>query len=106
MGTLNEATDSADVDAVFRAVGNHRRRQVLACLSEQHPRVLPDLAADVAAREQSTADVASATVDRVRVSLYHVHLPTLADAGLVRYDRDEGSVALREEARGLVEQLG
>lgn len=35
-----------------------------------------------------------AAVQRIRRSLYHVHLPKLVDANLLSYDRDEAVISL------------
>nr|WP_254767991.1 hypothetical protein [Salinilacihabitans rarus] len=92
-----------DLDALFRALADERRRTTLAVLSEQrHPIRLDTLARDVAAREAGEPErvVSGAAVDRVRVSLVHSHLPLLREAGLVTADEAdrlsyEGHPALR-----------
>lgn len=90
---LNEG--GADVESVFVALGNERRRHVLAALDDRAtPATLPDLARFVAARESGhdPTGVPAARYRSVRVTLWHVHLPKLAEAGLV--ERHEGGVSL------------
>jgi hypothetical protein len=71
------------------AVGRHRdRRRVLAALAIERPPVpVGRLAATLAA---TPGDDRSS--DRVRTALEHVHLPLLADADVVRFDRADGVV--------------
>lgn len=87
---------SADLDAIFGALADARRRTVLSVLADQyHPISVETLARDVAARAADTAerDVSQERVDEVRASLVHVHLPTLTNAGLVGYDTDSKRVS-------------
>lgn len=89
------ATDLSLDDAPVDVLTDRRRRRVLACLRERDaPMALADLARDVAARASnaSPADVSVDRARRVRIDLYHVHLPKLADAGLVAFDADERTV--------------
>ncbi|WP_222919053.1 hypothetical protein [Natrinema sp. SYSU A 869] len=98
--------DADNIDAVFEALTNDRRRMILTVLSDQyHPIATETLARDVAAREidASERDVSQEHVDKVLASLVHVHLPLLHDATLVGYDDDtdrvsyEGHPAVRTE---------
>ena len=86
-------------DTVFDILSNSRRRYVLYYLrQESEPIQLVDLAEHVAAWENET-DVESLREQerkRVYVSLYQTHIPKLADTGLVKYDKEAGTVALTE----------
>ena len=87
---------SEDLDALFGALADSRRRTVLSVLGNQyHPISVKTLARDVAAREADATerDVSEEKVDEIYTSLVHVHLPTLNDAGLVGYDADSGRVS-------------
>ena len=75
---------------VYAALGHDRRHRVLAVLVEVcTPIDVRALARHVAAREAevSPQSVRDKRVERVHVSLYHNHLPKLADVGLIEYDR-------------------
>lgn len=86
--------DADDWDAVLESIANDQRRAVLAVLQSRDGTVsLSDLAPSVTARTCESAP--KAAVDEVSVGLHHVALPALEDAGLVRYDGDEGTVAYR-----------
>lgn len=69
---------------------------------------LTALATAVARRELDDADVdyADAIVERVRRSLHHRHVPKLADAGLVEYDRTFDAVGLATDDAALEPLLG
>lgn len=75
-----------------RLLASERRRVTLDVLADRTaPVSLRDLAAAVAAHE---ADVRTddEAVERVAITLHHVHLPKLAALGVVDYDADEARV--------------
>ena len=103
---LEARSDDEDdkLDSVFEALADSRRRTALTVLGEQyHPIATETLARDVAAREAGTTarEIPEDRLQAVHASLVHVHLPVLAEAGLVAYDADdryvsyEGHPALR-----------
>lgn len=109
-----DSVDDVDVglDTVCGILANARRRSVLSCLrASDGPMALADVAEEVAAREldgPTTGDVPQEVVERVYALLHHLHLPKMADAEVVTYDRDGGVVALgenAEQASSLVESL-
>lgn len=70
-----------------RALASDRRRHALAVLGGTNPPTdLRPLAAAVARREAHGGAPTPAAVDRVRISLYHRHLPLLDDLGIVEFD--------------------
>lgn len=79
------------METTFELLANPHRRTVLALLAG-HDRTLTvrDLTTTILRRnhDRSITDVPEAEFDRVRTSLHHVHLPKLADSGLIEYDRD------------------
>lgn len=83
---------SADL---LRALADERRRTTLRVLVEAStPIDARTVARRVAVREadDGTRSVPSDRIERVHVSLHHVHLPMLADVGLSSYDPDSGVV--------------
>ena len=71
-----------------RLLAAERRRRVLAVLEDRSaPVTLEELAVEVAARETGLECPPGDTVTEVTTSLHHVHLPKLADYGVVEYDR-------------------
>jgi hypothetical protein len=100
------------LDTLFSVLSHHRRRRLLLILSDATGEVpVDDLVDDLASRE-GTASGRSAPADRlerIRLSLEHQHLPKLAHAGLVEWDRDDDVVAATDEVLGaadLVEFAG
>lgn len=74
-------------NSVFDALAPHRRRLVLAVLADgPAPIAEPTLARRVVARERPATTDCEAP-GAVTSSLVHVHLPMLADVGLVDYTR-------------------
>ena len=88
-------------DIVFDILSSTRRRYVLYYLrTTDGPVRLTDLAEEVAAWENETdrAEITDQERKRVYVSLYQTHIPRLAEAGLVNYDKDSGQIELAEGA--------
>lgn len=85
------STDAAidDRDALIRCLADARRRHLVSILEDADGTVgRRALARRVAAREtdETPSAVPEPTVDTVETSLYHVHLPTLREVGLVETD--------------------
>lgn len=100
--THSEQPLDGDEASVYRALAHSRRRRVLDVLSESDsPMALADLAADIASREskesEETADEAS--IERVQISLYHNHVPKLADASIVEFNASKRTVSLDDSER-------
>ena len=91
---------SASLDELLDALADQRRRFVLRTVERSEtPMALADLA-DELVREEFGASPASVQDERERiyVSLYHCHLPKLAEAGLVTFDRAEKQVEFEAES--------
>lgn len=83
------------LDVLYGLLADRRRRFVIARLADQPGSVSRrDLARDVARREHGVPidEIPDEVVDDVAVSLAHTHLPKLARAGVVEYDRVGGRV--------------
>jgi hypothetical protein len=82
---------------------NRRRRYVLYCLkTSEMPMTLANLADGLVRRETDASPTAVQDErERIYVSLYHTHLPKLAEADLVSFDTDQNLVDLREEGEAL-----
>lgn len=82
------------LDGVFDALADRRRRRTLHLLREiGRPLTLESLAERlVAIDREGGRELPDAAVERTYVALAHVHVPRLADAGLVRFDGDAGTV--------------
>jgi len=81
-------------DELFGVLSDRTRRRILWFLLEESRTTVDELADLLLGWEISGDGVAGPEErDGVLVSLHHVHLPRLADAGLVRYDADSGAGA-------------
>lgn len=103
------AVQSLSLDEIFATLQHERRRRVISRLqTAENPISLTDFADELAAEETetSTDDVSEAEMTRVSTSLYHVHLPKLADAGIVEYDWDEDTITLAENVEQVEPYLG
>ncbi|AGB15889.1 hypothetical protein Halru_1275 [Halovivax ruber XH-70] len=92
--TVGEALPTASTRHI-RTLSDPRRRQVLELVEEcETPLSIDTLARRVASLETGggSSSPPAQTMDRVRISLVHSHLPALDDAGLLAYDRETGTV--------------
>lgn len=88
-------------DVAFDILSSPRRRYVLYYLRTLDEAVkLTDLAEQVAAWENDTQPekITEQERKRVYVSLYQTHIPRLADAGIVDYDKESGLITLADDA--------
>lgn len=98
MGHDFGAADENEADAFDTALDVYRdeyRRIVLAHLLGDRDSVSVDRltrAVATQSRDRSPAECSAETIERVRTSLRHQHLPRLADAGIVSVDRERGVV--------------
>ncbi|WP_207592977.1 DUF7344 domain-containing protein [Halomontanus rarus] len=77
----------------YRLLAEKRRRMTLDVLTGQNvPVDLTELATGIAAREDGTGAVDEETVTRVALTLHHVHLPMLAEYGVIDYNPDTNCV--------------
>lgn len=84
-----------ELDEVFGLLKNRRRRDVLRHLAGTEETMrLGELAERIAAREceKDVSQITSKERKRVYVSLYQCHMPKLADAGVVNYDKARGTI--------------
>ena len=72
-------------DLLFELLADRRRRHILYCLTDQPDGVaeFTDLVDAVVGHEPETD---AGDRETIRTGLYHVHLPKLAEAGVIDYD--------------------
>jgi hypothetical protein len=108
----NRSSRSTDdlAEQLSTVLADPRRRHVLSALTSRtrHRSSLDDLAATVTAFECVKADDESPnpTNAEVEVSLYHCHLPKLAEVGIVRDDYLEEDINLTERGLNCANILG
>ncbi|SEO22561.1 hypothetical protein SAMN04487948_101195 [Halogranum amylolyticum] len=88
-------------DALFQILGNSRRRFIIRHLYRTNDPVdLKELARLIAAEEEGTTPEALTDEERQRVyvSLYQTHLPTLTESGLIEYDESERTLSIDRRA--------
>lgn len=84
------------VGEIFDALSSRNRRYLLYYLRDRETVTIGELATALAgweqARESGTEVVTPDDRKRILVSLHHVDLPYLEDAGFIRYDLDSKTV--------------
>lgn len=106
-------SDDRSMDVIFDALSDRHRRHILVSLLEHGQEIaLSELAEEIAARDtgpprsevpphasRTRTEVPEDRVQQLATSLYHVHIPKLADAGVLEYDPDRGIVRPTESTR-------
>jgi len=86
------ATDRSEMSACLE---HPRRRSVVDYLAEESPPAqLEEVTRYVATRESgpATDEDAEKTLQRVAISLYHIHLPKMDDADIVAFEEDAHAI--------------
>lgn len=105
---LTSSRDPLSLDAIFSLLRNHRRRMVIRYLSERDGQgTIGMLAEHLAAEENgiTVQEVSSSERKRTYIALYQVHLPKLADYGVIEFNKAQGAVELAEAAEALYPYL-
>ena len=89
-----------DTDAIHELLRNPRRRFVLRSLFRDESVELATLAERLAQEESGAEAPTDASRRRAFTALASVHVPRLAEAGLVVFDRSDERVSLSDVARG------
>lgn len=105
-GTESEDFESTDanLDELFAVLSNPRRRFLLAFLDERaEPMALADVAAELARWEcdAPTDQIPDERVVSRYLTLHHVHIPKMVDAGLIERDQDRNTIELKDEYLGI-----
>jgi hypothetical protein len=91
-----QSEDGLPLETVFDILRNERRQRVLGYLAVSGGDVARtgELAEHVAAIENdvAVAELSSQQRKRVYVALYQCHLPKMADANVVEFDKDRGTI--------------
>jgi len=95
-GPKRSAMPELSDDRLYQALSAGRRRRLLYMLLVEESSTVGKLATVLAGwtATESEDAVTSNDYERILTELDHVHLPVLDDAGLVSYDRENGTVEI------------
>jgi DNA-binding transcriptional ArsR family regulator len=95
-------------DRLYRALAAKPRRRLLYLLLERGECSVEEVATVLTGWEATETGTMGSVADRerIRTALDHVHLPLLADVGLVTYDRQRGTVEAEPVDPFLEELIG
>lgn len=97
--------DEFSQDIVFHVLSHVYRRALLECLDHHSMTLTLADAAEEVAREckgKSIPDISEEEIKRIYMSLYHSHIPQLAEVDAVTYDQEQDLIALTEQGEQLV----
>lgn len=89
---MSEPIDELALDTIFDLLSHRYRRKVVDLLTTHDQGLtMNDIRNKVAEQEQDAniTDISSEWVEQLHLMLHHVHLPKLADAGVVHYDHEQ-----------------
>jgi len=98
-----------ELDGVFAALGHPRQRYLLYTLvRDAGDKTLTELAEKIVAWEQDKpiSKVSDDERTRVEVSLYHSHVPKLADLGVLEYQEGENIIVRARNTEQVQAVLG
>lgn len=97
-GKVMAVQNTTELNNTFDLLSHPHRRYVLYYLTKEFEVVdIETLAAMIAKWDEGqTATDWSDSRDTIEIALYHTHLPKLADAGIITFDADTGSIELNE----------
>lgn len=98
---LSINSESETLDAVFRALADHRRRCICHYLVRRKDGIgVGELAELLAASmsEKTRAVLTSAEIEKTKAELQQLHLPKLSEVGIAEYDSESGVVRLSDSA--------
>lgn len=76
-------------EEVYEVLANRERRRIISILQNANePLALAEIATELAEREGLEGEERWERADRLRIELYHCHLPKLDKADVVEYDED------------------
>ena len=104
----NALADACSTDAVFRLLADRTRRILFSLLGGNDEQVhVDDLAERVAAwkGDKPVTEVTADERETVKIELHHKHLPMLADAGVLDYDRETKTLPRRGQPTAVAEWL-
>ncbi|WP_458209106.1 DUF7344 domain-containing protein [Haladaptatus sp. NG-SE-30] len=96
------------VDEAYSLLSDPRRRYIMYYLTREEDSVSPsELAKQIVAWETDVpvSEVPEDDTDAVLTSINHVHLPKLADAGIITYKPNPGNVELDGEIEAMTPYL-
>lgn len=89
---LDDSEPDDDRDSIAPVLADDRRRTIVAIVyAENSPVTRAELAHELASLE-AAGEPAASRVETVTLQLHHRHLPKLAEAGLLEYDRADGTI--------------
>lgn len=101
---MPDTNTTADLDETLQVLAAHYRRWTLYVLLSRDVGSLTELVPLIwMLTEAATGERVSET--KLTIQLQQIHLPRLADAGLINYDHRSGDITLTERSDEIREQI-
>lgn len=86
--------DVLELDHVFQALAESRRRYLVYTLKSKTEWELPEIAAKVASWEMNIPEheIPDEEIELIYASLYHTHVPKLVDEGVLTFDSKDETI--------------
>lgn len=101
---MTETNTAIDLDDTLQVLAAHHRRWILYVLLSRDVSSLTELVPLISSlTEAATNEDVEET--KLTIQLQQIHLPKLADAGLIEYDHRSGDLALTGKSDAIREQV-
>jgi hypothetical protein len=90
--SIREPIDELALDTIFDLLSHRYRRKVIDLLTTYDRGLTTSDIRNLVAEQERDADITeipSDWVEQLHLTLHHVHLPKLADAGVIHYDHKQ-----------------
>jgi hypothetical protein len=101
----DRSTTKGQLTLLYKLLANHRRRVLLQCLRDtEAPIPISVLVTELTQRDEHVSPNESINTE---IAVHHIHLPKLADAGVIEYDQStqQAAYSAPPQVDALLEEL-
>lgn len=101
---MTDTNTAIDLDDTLQLLAAHHRRWILYVLLNRDVGSLTELVPLILSLTEAATNQ-NVEETKLTIQLQQIHLPKLADAGLIEYDHRSGDIVLTEKSDAIEEQI-